>query len=63
MGFVKIFWKNNFQDAYTPKISNSGQIVSETPIFYFISTFHVINFSYGKCDKNLSVASISEEWP
>ena len=32
-----------------------------TPIFYFISTFHVINFSYGKCDKNLSVASISEE--
>ena len=29
MGFVKIFWKNNVQDAYSPKISNSGQIVSE----------------------------------
>ena len=30
MGFVEIFWKNNVQDAYSPKISNSGQIVSET---------------------------------
>ena len=30
MGFVEIFWKNNFQEAYSPKISNSGQIVSET---------------------------------
>ena len=29
MGFVKIFWKNNVQDAYLPKISISGQIVSE----------------------------------
>ena len=29
MGFVKIFWKNNVQDAYSPKISNLGQIVSE----------------------------------
>ena len=30
MGFVKIFWKNNVQDAYLPKISMSGQIDSET---------------------------------
>ena len=29
MGFVKISWKNNVQDAYLPKISNLGQIVSE----------------------------------
>ena len=29
MGFVKILWKNNVQDAYSPKISNLGQIVSE----------------------------------
>ena len=29
MGFVNIFWKNNVQDAYMPKISISGQIVSE----------------------------------
>ena len=29
MGFVKLFWKNNVQDAYSPKISNLGQIVSE----------------------------------
>ena len=30
MGFVKIFWKNNVQDAYLPKISVAGQIVSES---------------------------------
>ena len=29
MGFVKTFWKNNIQDAYSPKISSLGQIVSE----------------------------------
>ena len=29
MGFVKIFRKNNVQDAYSPKISNLEQIVSE----------------------------------
>ena len=29
MGFVRIFWKNNVQEAYMPKMSISGQIVSE----------------------------------
>ena len=29
MGFVKISWKNNAQDAYLPKISIVGQTVSE----------------------------------
>ena len=29
MGIVKIFWKDNVQDAYLPKISIVGQIVSE----------------------------------
>ena len=29
MGFVRIFWKNNVQEAYSPKMSISGQIVSE----------------------------------
>ena len=29
MGFVRIFWKNNVQEAYLPKVSISGQIVSE----------------------------------
>ena len=29
MEVVKIFWKNNVQDAYLPKISILGQIVSE----------------------------------
>ena len=29
MRFVKIFWKNNVQDAYLPKMTISEQIVSE----------------------------------
>ena len=29
MGFVGIFWKDNVQEAYLPKMSISGQIVSE----------------------------------
>ena len=29
MGYVRIFWKNNIQEAYMPKASISGQIVSE----------------------------------
>ena len=29
MGFVRIFWKNNAQESNLPKMSISGQIVSE----------------------------------
>ena len=29
MGFVRVFWKDNVQEAYLPKMSISGQIVSE----------------------------------
>ena len=29
VGFVRIFWKNNVQEAYLPKMNISGQIVSE----------------------------------
>ena len=29
MGLVRIFWKNNVQEAYLPKMSISGQIVPE----------------------------------
>ena len=29
MGFVRVFWKNNIQEAYLPNTSISGQIVSE----------------------------------
>ena len=29
MGLVRIFWKNNVQEAYLPKMSISGQIVFE----------------------------------
>ena len=28
MGFVRISWKNNVQEAYLPNMSISGQIVS-----------------------------------
>ena len=28
MGIVRIFWKNNVQEAYSPKMSISGQIFS-----------------------------------
>ena len=29
MRFVRIFWQKNVQEAYLPKMSISGQIVSE----------------------------------
>ena len=29
LGFVRIFWKNNVQEAHLPKMSISGQIVPE----------------------------------
>ena len=29
MGFARIFWENNVQEAYVPKLSISAQIVSE----------------------------------
>ena len=29
MGFVRMFWKNNVQEVNLPKMSISGQIVSE----------------------------------
>ena len=34
MGFVWTFWKNNVQEAYLPKMSISGQIVSEMSAGY-----------------------------
>ena len=34
MEFVRIFWKNNVQEAYLPKMSISGQIVSEMSAGY-----------------------------
>ena len=34
MGFVRLFWKNNIQEAYLPKMSISRQIVSEMSAGY-----------------------------
>ena len=34
MGFVRIFWKKNVQEAYLPKMSISGQIVAEMLAVY-----------------------------
>ena len=38
MGFVRIFRKNNVQEAYFPKISISGQIISEMLAGYIQNT-------------------------
>ena len=38
MGFVRIFWKNNVQEAYLPKMSISEQIVSEMLAGYTLKT-------------------------
>ena len=40
MGFVRIIWKNNVQGAYLPKMSISGQIVSEMLAGYTQKTPH-----------------------
>ena len=56
MGFVRIFWKNNVQEAYLPKMSISRQIVSEivaqlclensiqTLLFFFGSTLLIYSY-------------------
>ena len=33
MGFVRIFWKNNIQEAYFAKTGISGQIIIKTIIW------------------------------
>ena len=38
MGFVRIFWKKNVQEAYLPKMSISGQIVYEMLAGYIQKT-------------------------
>ena len=40
MGFVRIFWKNNVQEAYLPKMSISGQIVLEMLAGYIQKTLY-----------------------
>ena len=47
MGFVRIFWKNNVQEAYLPKMSISGQIVPEIVAQLYLenSTFLFFIFS------------------
>ena len=38
MGFVRIFWKNNVQEAYLPKMNILGKIVSEMLAGYIQKT-------------------------
>ena len=45
MGFVRIFWKNNVQEAYLPKMSISGQIVSEMLTGYTKKKIKKVEFS------------------
>ena len=56
MGFVKIFWKNNVQDAYSPKISNLGQIVSE--ILVIIYTKKLLNSDWLRKEGSSSVTRV-----
>ena len=55
MGFVKIFWKNNAQEAYLPKMSISGQIVPEIVAQLFLenSIQTLLNFFWGRPEKKL----------
>ena len=54
MGFVRIFWKNNVQEAYLPKMSISGQIVSEIVVQLCLenSIQTLLNF-FGSTQKRL----------
>ena len=63
MGFVRIFWKNNVQEAYLPKMSISGQIVSEIVAQLCLenSTQTLLNFC-GVDPKNPIISEISFLW-
>ena len=52
MGFVRIFWKKNVQEAYLPKMSISGQIVAEVLAGYTQKTpYNPSNFLRGRPKK------------
>ena len=54
MGFVRIFWKNNVQEAYLPKMSILGQIVSEIVAqLYPENSIQTLLISKGRPKKNL----------
>ena len=55
MGFVRIFWKNNAQEAYLPKMSISGQIVPEIVAQLCLenSIQTLLNFFLGRPKKKL----------
>ena len=59
MGFVRIFWKNNVQEAYLPKMSISGQIVSEIVAQLSLenSIQTLLNF-LGRPKENLGVQTV-----
>ena len=63
MGFVRIFWKNNVQEDYLPKISISGQIVSEIVAQLCLenSIQTLLNF-FGVDLKNPIISEISFLW-
>ena len=76
MGFVRIFWKNNVQEVYLPKMSISRQIVSEIVaqlysensiqtllIFFFGSTQKKPIKSKGKYKRDVSVGLKTVTWP
>ena len=63
MGFVRIFWKNNIQEAYLPKTSLVGQIVSEILAQLMLEWLHANPSKFDFClsiqtqDKFRSISS------
>ena len=54
MGFVRIFWKNNVQEAHLPKMSISGQIVPEMLAGYTQKTpYKPFQFFFGVDPKKI----------
>ena len=52
MGFVRVFWKNNPQEAYLPRMSISGQIVAEMLAGYTQKTpYKPFQFFWGSTQK------------
>ena len=51
IGFVRIFWENNVQEAYLPKMSISGQIVSE--IVVQLNSIQILLNFFGSTQKRL----------
>ena len=60
MGFFRIFWKNNVQEAYLPKMSISGQIVSEIEAQLYSRKMHTNRSYFWGVDAKISCNNVLE---